>query len=108
MSKGSGRRRHRVTLQAPVETQGSTGAMVTTYPYDTATVWAEVLELIGREYMASRELHSKLTTAINIRYRSDVTGRWRAVHGSRIYDIKRAVDTKGRRFELDLLCVEIL
>jgi len=103
----SGKLRHRVTLQAPTNEQDATGSEVITYPTDTVSVWAEVLELRGREYISAREQHSELTTKIRIRYREDIGVLWRAVHGTRVYDVIHVVDLMGKRRELELMCAEI-
>ncbi len=107
MTTGAGRLRHRVTLQQPLKSQDATGAEVLSWSTVT-TVWAEVLELRGREYLAEREVHSDVTAKIRIRYRADVTVEWHVLFGTHTYDVTHAVDLMGRRRELELMCSEVV
>ena len=102
----SGRLRHRVALQQPTTTRNSTGEPIVTWT-TVATVWAEVLDLRGREYIASQEAHSEVGTKITIRYRSDLDLTWRAVFGTRLFDIQQIADLKGHNAILELMCREI-
>lgn len=78
--------------------------------HEVGKVWCGVYELRGREFFAAREVHSELTTKIVIRYRDDVDVEWRvqlSTNGvTRNYDIQHVIDVRGRRSELELMCVE--
>lgn len=72
--------RHRVILQAPAETQNQqTGDMEITWN-DVATVWAAIEPLSGREFIAAQAENNEVSARITIRYRPDVTGKWRLLH----------------------------
>lgn len=58
--------KHR-SLGSP-DANGERAASFATY----ATVRAQKLDIIGREYFASRQLQSEVSTRFRIRYRSDV------------------------------------
>lgn len=103
----AGKLRHRVTLEEYSPAPEADGGEVPVY-YPVATVWAEVLELRGRQYLEAREAHSDITTRIRIRHRTDVRPEWRVRFGATLYRVEHVVDLAGRRRELELLCVAIL
>lgn len=100
--------RHRIRLQEnklEAVDRDLSGGKVDNWT-DVVTVWGEVQELSGREFLASRELHAEITARIFIRYRSGLEPlRWRAVHDTtgRTYDIHHIIDRAGRRRTLELL-----
>lgn len=102
----AGRFRHRITLQRNVPTQATDGSNVDNW-IDAGTVWGELLEIRGREYLAAAEAHAELTAKIKIRFRPDVVPEWRAQFEGRTFDIQHVADIKGRRRELELLVSEI-
>lgn len=69
---------------------------------DYATVWAQKLDIIGREYFATRQLQSEVTTRFRIRYRSDVLVTDRITHESVAYKIDSVAEI-GRREGLEIL-----
>lgn len=101
-----GRYRHRIELQQNTPTQADDGSRVDDWR-TVATVWGELLETRGREYLAAQEAHSELNAKIRIRYRSDVRPEWRAIFQGRIFDIQHVADLQGRRRELELFIAEI-
>jgi SPP1 family predicted phage head-tail adaptor len=100
--------RHRIRLQEnrlDLVDRDETGGKVDNWG-DVATVWGDVEELRGREYLTSREFHAEITARIFIRYRAGLEPlRWRAVHDEtgRTYDIHHVIDRSGRRRTLELL-----
>ena len=102
----SGPLRRRITLQRNYPDQASDGSRVDDFR-TVATVWGELLELRGKEYLAAREAHSETTAKIRIRYRADVRAEWRALHAGRVFDIQHVVDLGGRRARLELMVAEI-
>lgn len=93
-----GRLNRRVTIQQKLVTRDSYGGESITWT-DVATVWAAVLPLRGREYVALRDAGAELTTRFVIRHRSSVTPAMRIVHGDAIYDIVEVIDSEdGHRF----------
>lgn len=102
----AGRLRHRIALQQNTPTQADDGSRVDSWT-TVATVWGELLESRGREYLAAQEAHSELDAKIRIRYRPDVRPEWRAQFDGRTFDIQHVADLKGRRRELELFVAEI-
>jgi SPP1 family predicted phage head-tail adaptor len=101
-----GRYRHRITLERNEPTQATDGSNIDNW-IPVATVWGELLEVRGREYLAAQEAHSELNAKIKIRYRPDVRPEWRALFDGRTFDIQHVADLKGRRRELELFVAEI-
>lgn len=100
----AGRNRHRVQLEQNTITQAADGGAVETWERQ-ATVWGEVLEIRGREYLTAREVHADLTTVIRIRYRPGIEPLlWRVKALDHTYNVEHVVDLAGRRRELELLC----
>jgi SPP1 family predicted phage head-tail adaptor len=107
----AGRLRHRVELQARHEAQNSTGEIIATY-VTTATVWASIEPINGREFFAAAQVQSDVTTKIRIRYRDGLTPKMRVRYvtglGSpslvELYDIEAVIHVGNRLREIQLLC----
>lgn len=97
----AGRLDQRITLQAPVTGQDAAGQPATGWT-DVATVWASVLDISGREYIAAGGVQNTATTKITIRYRAGVVPSMRVMHGATAYSID-AVLGQDRRALL-LMC----
>lgn len=81
--------RHRLTIEKPVQAQDpNTGAITETWQ-EVDTVWASIKPMSAREFTASSTEHTKVSTRITIRYRSDITDEMRLYHQSKdtYYDI---------------------
>jgi SPP1 family predicted phage head-tail adaptor len=102
----AGELRHRVTIQDKVVTLNSYNEEVITWT-DVDTVWAQIEDLRGREYLESRRQAAEVTTRIRIRYRSGLAPEMRAVWGDITYDIQAVVDPTGRQRELELMCTKV-
>lgn len=78
----SGRLRHRVDIQSPVEVQDDvTGEIkVTGWADFAANVAAEIAPLSAREFMESQALQSVVATRITVRYRVGITAKMRCRH----------------------------
>ncbi len=100
-----GKFRHRIALEQNQPTQADDGSRVDNW-VTVATVWGELLESRGREYIAAQEAHSELNAKIKIRYRSDVKPEWRATYAGRTFDIIHVADIAGRRRRLELFVAE--
>lgn len=87
MAQAAGKLRHRVELQQPVTTQNPvTGEMQTVWT-TYANVWAEIVPLSAREFIAAAAEQSEVRARITIRYRPDVNASHRVVHRGMRYDI---------------------
>ncbi|MNM24928.1 Phage head-tail joining protein [compost metagenome] len=103
----AGRLRHRVRLQQQVIGQhAGTGAQIVGWE-DLAEVWAEVVPLSVREFVAGQAVSSEVTTRITIRFRDDVTAKCRALYRGRVYNIHGVLaDPRSGLEYLTLPCSE--
>lgn len=83
----AGKRKHRIRIQSPASGQDSSGQPNTGWT-DVATVWAQVRDISGREFVAGGGLQNSVRTGINIRYRADVAAEMRVLHGAVSYNIE--------------------
>jgi len=99
--------RHRVTLQQRATGVDPYGQPVDTWQ-DVATVWAQVEDLRGREFLEAKQAPgSEVTTRIRMRYRDGVTPDMRAVHKDRVLQVVAVLDPDGRATRLELMCAEV-
>lgn len=102
----AGTLRHRVTLQRCELVVGDYGAPLRRKPWkDVATVWASVEAVSGRDFFAARQEQSEVTHKVTIRYRDDVTGQMRILHGGKIFTIVAPLPD-NRNTRLVLMCRE--
>jgi SPP1 family predicted phage head-tail adaptor len=96
-----GRLRHRLVLEAPVETADDAGGVVRSYA-TAATVWAAIEPLAPRETVDADGLAATLTHRITIRADVTVTTRHRFKLGTRVLRILtvRDPDECGRFIEI--------
>lgn len=99
--------RHRVILQTVSESRDATGAVVETWN-DTATLWAAVEPLRGREWFEARATQADIDTRIRTRYYAGIVPKQRLKWGSRVFDIHAAINVGERDRELHLMCREVL
>lgn len=91
----------RITLQAPATGQDDYGAPLVGWT-DVAIVWASIVDVSGREFLAAAATQNAVQTKITIRYRDGVLPAMRVLHGAVTYNIE-AVLGQDRR-ELLLMC----
>lgn len=102
----AGALRDRITLQAPPTAQDAAGQPAGNWT-DVATVWAEVRDLSGREFIAAQATQSEVSTKIRIRYMTGIDASMRAVRGADVYTlVAPPLDPDGRRRELVLMCTK--
>lgn len=83
----AGKLRHKVTIQAPGQTQDPvTGEMLAGW-VDFASCWASVEPLSAREFIAAQAGQSEITARIVIRYRPGVLSTMRILHRGKVYNI---------------------
>jgi len=100
-----GKLRHRVKIQAYTAGRDSFGAEEHVW-MDVATVWASVTPVSGKEYFASAQTNTEVSTKITMRYKSGITPKMRVVLGARIFEIISALNFEERSVELNLMCKE--
>lgn len=91
----------RVTLQAPLAGQDEYGEALAGWA-DVATVWADVQDISGREFVAAGGTQNAVQTKITIRHRAGVASSMRVLDGPDIYNVE-AVLGQDRR-SLTLMC----
>lgn len=105
MALRAGTLNKRVVLQTTTNT-ADTGGGVTQVWADTATLWAEIDELAGREGFEAQQIASRLTHKVTIRYRTSVVPTQRLKYGTRILKIEAIVNPGQRNERLELMCAE--
>lgn len=99
----AGQLRHRIEIKHFVEGYNEIGDPV--QKLETfAKVWAELLDLKGREYWSAAQAQSEVTTRIRIRYLEGVDASMRVYHDGREFLIDHILDPDGRKRELHLMC----
>lgn len=101
MALASGKLRHRVEIQNPVEVQDQdTGAMEVTW-VTIATVWAAIEPVSAREFVASESETSKVVARVTIRYRKNIDAKMRLYHRAKgfYYNIEGILSDKDSGLE---------
>lgn len=106
MNNGIGSLNKRVVLQAPTETQDAAGGPVRSYAADTATVWAAIEPLAGREWVEAQKINAEATGRVRIRHYSGLLPTWRVKYGTRTYDVLAVVNIEERGREMILYVKE--
>jgi len=97
--------RHRITIEAPAETQAADGSIVTTWQA-FATSWASIEPLIGREYFAQQREQATVSHKIRMRYQAGITHKMRVAWGTRLFEIESVLNVGERNREIVLMCSE--
>jgi len=82
----SGKLRHKISIEKVSETINDAGEVTENWT-EFANIWAQIMPLVGREYWSSRQVESKVTGKIRIRYLPGVTPKMRINSNNRIYNI---------------------
>ena len=103
----SGALRHKIQLQEPsIEQDPTTGEMRQTW-VDVASLWAEVVPMSGREFVAASAEQSEVRGRITIRYRDGVDASMRIVYRGRYYNILAVLpDAESGKEHLTLMTGE--
>ena len=99
-----------MTFQQWEENQAESGEPEITWS-DFVTVWAHMMPMDGTERFANEHLAGERATKIRIRWSSttaQITEKFRAVYGSRIYDIISILNRNERNKELIIMAKERL
>lgn len=68
--------------------------------------YAHIKPLIGKEYIAAKELNNDITHDITIGYKRNISVGMRIKYGGRYFEITSALDPEERRVWLFLKCKE--
>ena len=107
MSRRRGKYFLRVTFQRNTPTKGNAGQEVDSWS-DLGKAFASIRPVRGREYLTQSGENSDVTHSIGCRAQDSFTLRPddRVLYGSRVFDIKSALDVDERGRDLELMCVE--
>lgn len=100
----SGKLDQQVTLQEPTETNVD-GDLTLTYGA-AISVWAHVISQRGNEAFEAARTNARNTIRVAIRYRSDVTSKWRVNWNSQAYNITN-LDASEKRNGMLWLTAEL-
>ena len=75
-------------------------------PIVVATVWGKVEPLSGGERLRAMQIEDRLSHRIVIRHRPGITPAMRVRFGSRVFNIRAAINREERDRFLELLCEE--
>ncbi len=102
-----GELRHRLRLESAMSSgDGGGGSDVIWTP--VAELWACVRAVSGSERLTAEALAGRGMHEVWVRYRADVAPALRFVAGSRVLDIRAALDPDGRKRWLRCVCEERL
>jgi len=110
----SGKLRHRISIERPIDTQdASTGALIISWLPFAVRISAEVLPDRAQEYFTAQQLQSSTNAMIRIRYLDGVIPTMRVKHHLRdtpelieVYDIEGVVHFQSGFRELRLMCLK--
>lgn len=98
--------RHRVTLEAPIDTPDGAGGFARSFA-PVADLWARVAPGGAREDFIEQRAEQATNHSVTIRWREDVAKDMRFVHRGRKLRIQSVVDPDERRRFLVCQCEEI-
>ena len=100
--------RHRLVIQAGQAASDGGGGQSDPWadPVIVATVWGKVEPLTGAERLRAMQIEDRLSHRIVIRHRPGITPAMRIVFGSRVFNIRAAINHEERDRFLELLCEE--
>ncbi|WAT06487.1 phage head closure protein [Rouxiella badensis] len=84
----AGKLRHRVMWQRPVNSQDPVTGEVIPAWVDVKQLWAEVVPLSVKEFIAAQAGQVELTARIKIRRRAGITAKHRILYRGDIYNIE--------------------
>lgn len=101
--------RHTVVFQRQSTTQDGAGQPIATWTELGRTV-ASVAPISGREFLTQSGEHSDITHRVTFRGQKGLTLRPddQMIFGSRVFDIRSALDMGERGREIQVMCVERL
>jgi SPP1 family predicted phage head-tail adaptor len=100
----AGKLNSRVKIEQKSTVQDAYGQPVETWT-DVATVWAEVRDITGKEFVSAQATQNAVQTKITIRHRAGIVPAMRAVHGSDTYNIESVLGQD--KISLLLMCSRV-
>lgn len=97
----------RVVIQKPStavnELNETVGGWVNLIPAGDGKIWAAVVDMTGRQYVAAGAQQNAVVTRITIRKREGVEAAMRVLRGADVFDITAVLDRTDNF--MDLMCV---
>jgi len=93
---------NRIRIEARSDAQDAGGQPVDEWIL-VVTVWANMLQVSGKEFISAARDVSEVTASIRIRYRTGITAAMRVVHKETIYNIKAVLPDLAARQHVDLV-----
>ena len=101
----SGSLNQRVTIQRRVVGEDAAGQPSTSW-VDVVTVYASVLPLRGRDFLAAAQNQASFDAKVTLRFGADVLAGDRLLWGAQVLDIVgHPINVGGRRVALELMCM---
>lgn len=101
----AGRIRHRVRIEAPLRTPDGGGGATETW-VTVAEAWAEISPAGGTERLEADRVAGRVTHVIHMRAGVNLAPEMRVVNGTRIFEIRAAIDLNERGRWLRVLAEE--
>ena len=101
----AGRLRHKVSIQSATEARDAHGGVTRSWS-ESASVWASIEPLSGRELSEARQIAAETTHRIRLRYLSSLAPDQRIVHDSRTFEIVSIANVEERNREMVVLAKE--
>jgi SPP1 family predicted phage head-tail adaptor len=97
-----------ITIQVRTQDQDAAGQPIETWA-TFAIVYAKIEPLVGRDYLAARQLIDEISHDITIRYRRGIKPKMRIFYLGRYFEIVAPpIDPDERREWLYLKCKEVV
>lgn len=93
----AGRRDRRITIRRKTLTRDAIGGVVETWD-NLCVVWAQKMDVSGREFIAAGQVNPEITTRFRIRWRNDITKAMRVLYDGVDYDIVHIAEMGRRQF----------
>jgi len=101
----AGKLRHRVEIQSSTPSRDAIGGVIQGWS-TTATRWAEIRPLSGRELVVAQQIDSRVTHEIVLRNVDGLNSNHRLTHESRAFNIIVVRDIDERDKLQRVLCIE--
>lgn len=100
----AGQLKHRIRIQQRVNEQDDTGEVSQEWQ-DVATVWADIADISGREFLSADAQQNEVSTKITIRYLAGIEPAMRVRYGDATYNIHAVLGLD--RVTLLLMCARL-
>ncbi len=101
-----GKMRYRITLEENAGSQDEYGNITDEWT-EVCTVWADIVPVSGREYLAAEQNMSETQYKIYMRYRKGINAKMRAREGDHVYELLSVLGSQ-RSGMLTLMARDVL